>query len=74
MIIKKLAELFVEFVLGVDCQKAQNADWGRRPIRSDVTPVGLKPLSEVKLSDYNFDYAANNASAIKEKWQDLIVK
>ena len=71
---RELAELFVEFVLGQECQKEQNADWGRRPIRSDVTPVGLKPLSEVKLSDYNFDYAANNASAIKEKWQDLIVK
>ena len=70
---RELAELFVEFVLGVDCQKSQNADWGRRPIRSDVAPVGLKALSEVKLSTYNFDYAANNATAIKETWQDIIV-
>ena len=70
---RELAELFVEFVLGQECQTAQNADWGRRPIRSDVTPVGLCPLSEVTLSTYNFDYAANNASAIKEQWQDIIV-
>ena len=69
----ELAELFVEFVLGHDCQARQNAEWGRRPIRSDVEPVGLKPLSEITLMNYNFDYAANNASDIKEAWQDLLV-
>ncbi len=69
----ELAQLFEEFVLGYDCQVAQNGDWGRRPIRSDVTPVGLCPLSEVTLMNYNFDYAATNASAIKEAWQDLLI-
>ena len=69
----ELAELFEEFVLGHDCQVRQNAEWGRRPIRSDVEPVGLKPLSEIVLMNYNFDYAANNASDIKEAWQDLLV-
>ena len=70
---QELAELFVEFVLGKDCQARQNAEWGRRPIRSDVEPVGLAPLSDITLMDYNFDYAANNASDIKEAWQDLLV-
>ena len=70
---RELAELFVEFVLGQECQTSQNVDWGRRPIRSDITPQGLCPLTDVKLSTYNFDYAANNASAIKETWQDIIV-
>lgn len=70
----ELAQLFEEFALGVECQTAQNADWGRRPIRSDVAPVGLKPLAEVKQMNYNFDYAANNASNIKEKWQDLVTE
>ncbi len=69
----ELAQVFVEFVLGKDCQTRQNAEWGRRPIRGDVTPVGLKPLSDIKLMNYNFDYAANNAPAIKEKWQDMLV-
>ena len=71
---QELAELFEEFVLGAECQAAQNADWGRRPIRSDVTPVGLCPLADVTLMTYNFDYAANNASAIKETWQDMIAE
>ena len=70
---QELAELFVEFVLGHDCQVRQNAEWGRRPIRSDVEPVGLCALSDIVLMDYNFDYAANNASDIKEAWQDLLV-
>ena len=73
VILSSLAELFVEFVLGYDCQVRQNAEWGRRPIRSDVEPVGLLPLSEITLMNYNFDYAANNASDIKEMWQDLLV-
>ena len=70
----ELAQLFVEYVLGQECQTAQNKDYGRRPIRSDVTPVGLTPLKDIKLMNYNFDYAAKNAAAIKETWQDLIVK
>ncbi|MBR0091307.1 MAG: extracellular solute-binding protein, partial [Lachnospiraceae bacterium] len=70
----ELAELFVEFVLGEECQKAQNADWGRRPIRSDVTPEGLPALSEITLMNYNFDYAAANAPEIKEMWQDKLVQ
>ena len=69
----ELAQLFEEYVLGFDCQTAQNADWGRRPIRSDVTPVGLMPLNMITLMNYNFDYAANNASDIKEEWQDMLV-
>lgn len=70
----ELAQLFEEFALSAECQAAQNKDWGRRPIRSDVAPVGLTPLGDVKLMNYNFDYAANNASAIKEKWQDLVTE
>ena len=69
----ELAQLFEEFVLSAECQTAQNADWGRRPIRSDVSPVGLVELAEIKLMNYNFDYAAANASTIKEAWQDLLV-
>lgn len=70
----ELAQLFVEFVLGADCQAAQNKDWGRRPIRSDVEPVGLSPLSDITLMDYNFDYAAAHAPEIKEQWQDLLIQ
>jgi len=70
----ELAQLFVEYVLSEECQTAQNSDWGRRPIRSDVAPKGLCALADITIMNYNFEYAAVNASAIKEKWQDIVTK
>ena len=52
------AELFINFVLGLDCQKDQNQSWKRRPVRSDLTPDGLCELSTLDLGDYDFAYAA----------------
>ena len=52
------AKLFIDFVTSLECQTAQNADWARRPVRSDLTPVGLCELSELDLGDYDFAYAA----------------
>ncbi len=69
----ELAKLFVEYALSADTQAAQNKDFGRRPIRSDVTPVGLNPLGDITLMNYNFDYAGANKADIVEKWQDAVV-
>ncbi len=69
----ELAQLFVEFALSADTQAAQNKDFGRRPIRSDVVPVGLNPLTDITLMNYNFDYAGANKADIVEKWQDAVV-
>ena len=67
------AKLFIDFVTGHDCQVAQNADWARRPVRSDVPPVGLPALDTLDLLNYDFDYAAKNKESIVEKWNDLTV-
>ena len=67
------AKLFIDFVTGHDCQVAQNTDWARRPVRSDVSPVGLPELSSLDLLNYDFDYAANNKESIVEQWNDLTV-
>lgn len=67
------AKLFIDFVTGLECQTAQNSDWARRPVRSDMTPKGLCELSELDLGDYDFSYAANNKESIVEKWNDLTV-
>ena len=68
------AKLFIDFVTSLECQKAQNADWARRPVRSDVEPVGLSPLSELDLGNYDFAYAAQNKAEIIEKWNDLTIE
>ncbi|MCI7742681.1 MAG: extracellular solute-binding protein [Clostridiales bacterium] len=67
------AKLFIDFVTSLECQTAQNADWARRPVRSDLTPVGLCELSELDLGDYDFAYAATEKESIVEKWNDLTV-
>ena len=67
------AKLFIDFVTGMDCQKDQNVNWKRRPVRSDLTPEGLCELSTLDLGDYDFAYAATNKEAIVEKWNDLTV-
>ncbi len=67
------AKLFVDFVTGLECQKDQNVSWKRRPVRSDLEPMGLAPLSELDLTDYDFDWAASEKEANIEKWQEIIV-
>ena len=67
------AQVFVDFVLGLDCQRDQNVNWKRRPVRSDLAPEGLCELSTLDLGNYDFAYAANNKEAIVEKWNDLTV-
>lgn len=68
------AKLFIDFVTGAECQTAQNRDWARRPVRSDVEPAGLAPLTEIDLGNYDFAYAAANKADIVEKWNDLTVE
>ena len=67
------AKLFVDFVTSYDCQKDQNVNWKRRPVRSDLAPQGLCELSTLDLGNYDFGYAAKNKSDIVEKWNDLTV-
>lgn len=68
------AKLFIDYVTGLECQTAQNADWARRPVRSDLTPVGLVGLDTLDLGDYDFAYAAANKAEIVEKWNDLTIE
>lgn len=65
------AKLFIDFVTGLDCQKDQNTNWKRRPVRSDLTPEGLCELSELDLGNYDFAYAANNKAELVEKFTDM---
>lgn len=68
------AKLFIDFVTSLECQTAQNADWARRPVRSDLTPVGLVGLDTLDLGNYDFAYAAKNKAEIVEKWNDLTIE
>ena len=67
------AKLFIDFVTGLECQKDQNVNWKRRPVRSDLTPEGLCELSTLDLGDYDFAYAATEKTNIIDKWNELLV-
>jgi len=66
------AKLFIDFVTSLDCQKDQNSNWKRRPVRSDLTPEGLCELSELDLGNYDFAYAANNKADLVAEWNDKV--
>ena len=68
------AKLFIDFVTSYDCQMEQMTDWGRRPVRNDIEVAeGLAKLSELKLVDYDFDWAANDKEEIIDKFNDIMV-
>ena len=64
----------IDFVTSYDCQMEQMTDWGRRPVRNDIEVAeGLAKLSELKLVDYDFDWAANDKEEIIDKFNDIMV-
>ena len=68
------AKLFIDFVTSKECQTVQSEKWGRRPVRNDMeVPAGMAKLSELKLVDYDFDWAANDKETIIEKFNDIMV-
>lgn len=68
------AKEFVEFVLSKDTQTLMAKELSRRSIRNDVeAPEGLGPLSDIKLVDYDFDWASNEKEAILEQWKNIVV-
>ncbi|MBO5069445.1 MAG: extracellular solute-binding protein [Clostridium sp.] len=68
------AKLFIDFVTSKECQEEQSKNWGRRPVRSDMeVGEGMAALSELKLVDYDFDWAANEKEQIIEKFNDIMV-
>lgn len=67
------AKLFIDFVTSKECQEVENKDWGRRPVRNDLDVEGLPGLNEIKLVDYDFDWAATEKEANIEKFNDIMV-
>lgn len=68
------AKIFMNFVLGSECQQMMSKEYNRRPVRTDLSPPeGLIPLSEMKLVEYDFDWASNSKADILDQWKDIII-
>lgn len=68
------AKLFIDFVTSKECQTEQSQNWGRRPVRSDMTVADtIAPLSDIPMIEYDFDWAALEKESIVEKFNDIMV-
>lgn len=71
---KENAETFMNFVLSKECQTMMSNDFARRGVRLDTSvPKGLPAMKDVKLVNYDFDWASSQKTQIMEKWKDVIV-
>jgi iron(III) transport system substrate-binding protein len=51
------------------------ADFGRRPVRTDTdVPKGLPPMKDIKLVNYDFEWASTQKQQIMDKWKEIIVQ
>ena len=68
------AKKFVDFALSKDTQSIMSTQLSRRSVRNDVeAPKGLGPLSDIKLVDYDFDWASANKEDVLNKWKDVLI-
>jgi len=70
----KNAKLFIDFMLGKECQTMMSTQLNRRPVRTDVAPPqGLQPLKDLKLVNYDFTWASGQKETIMAKWKDVVI-
>ncbi len=71
---KENAEAFMNFVLSKECQTMMSTDFSRRTVRLDTDPPkGLPVMKDVKLVDYDFDWASSQKTKIMEQWKEVVV-
>ncbi|WP_029073402.1 extracellular solute-binding protein [Kaistia adipata] len=72
----KAAKLFADYLLSEEAQKQLVEHFpGRRPTRKGVANhPQMKPLSEIKIIDYDSDWASAERADILAKMQKIIVK
>ena len=62
-------KVFIDWLLSKPVQEQLVSEIGRRSVRNDVTGAGLKPISEVKLVEYDIKKVAQNRADWIAKWK-----
>ena len=63
------AEKFLDFTVSLDVQQLLARQFYRRPVREDVeTGKTLVPLSELKLVDYDVEWASRERESLLMSW------
>ncbi|MGB6127397.1 MAG: ABC transporter substrate-binding protein [Psychrilyobacter sp.] len=67
------AKLFLDYVGSKEVQEALATKFNIRGVRTDVAlPKGLGPISDIKLLDYDFDWASNSKKEILKRWKNIV--
>ncbi|NIX78286.1 extracellular solute-binding protein [Microvirga terricola] len=62
-------KVFIDWLLSKPVQEQLVSEIGRRSVRKDVTGAGLKPMSEIKLVDYDIKKVAQSRNDWIAKWK-----
>lgn len=69
------AKQFIDFMVGKDAQSVLPETFQRRSVRADVvSPKGLKEIKDIKLVNYDFNFAATQKTQNLQKWNDMFIK
>ncbi|MCS5421315.1 MULTISPECIES: ABC transporter substrate-binding protein [Psychrilyobacter] len=67
------AKLFLDYVGSKEVQEILATKFNIRGVRTDVAlPKGLGPISDIKLLDYDFDWASNSKKDIVKRWKNIV--
>jgi len=67
------AKLFLDYIGSKEVQTTLATEFNIRAARSDVAlPKGLGPISDIKLLDYNFDWASQSKEKIVKRWKNIV--
>jgi iron(III) transport system substrate-binding protein len=67
------AKLFLDYIGSKEVQELLATEFNIRGSRSDIAlPNGLKPITDIKLLNYDFDWASENKKEIVTRWKNII--
>lgn len=67
------AKLFLDYIGSKEVQEILATKFNIRGVRTDVAlPKGLGPISDIKLLDYDFDWASKSKKDIVKRWKNIV--
>lgn len=68
----EMAKLFMDFLVGKECQQVMSDDFGRRTVRNDLDqPAALPKLDDIYFINYDFAWAGAGKEAVIARWSEI---
>jgi iron(III) transport system substrate-binding protein len=70
---KENAKLFLDYVGSKEVQEFLATEFNIRGVRTDIAlPKGLGPITDIKLLNYDFNWASQNKKEIVTRWKNIV--